>query len=136
VQLPLGTAGSPAADAYDRRMVSSTMTRGQSANRRAGTRHEVDIEARINLDGAQTSCSFRDLSRGGAFASIGPLPLGTIVMVWFELPDGGGSIEVDATVRWTAHDGVGLQFGGLRARDAWALGRYLDGLRRASWCAT
>jgi type IV pilus assembly protein PilZ len=101
-------------------------------NRRSQTRHDVDIAAHVGRDGQLSACTLRNLSRGGAFAEIGALPHGTAVTLWFELPDGSGAIEVDAVARWSTPDGVGLQFGSLRARDAWALGRYLDAVSKTA----
>ena len=41
------------------------------------------------------------------------------------LPKVKDAIEVGVTVRWTADTGFGVQFDGLRARDVWALGKFL-----------
>jgi hypothetical protein len=51
--------------------------------------------------------------------------MGSTVALWFVLEDTGTVIETSAVVRWAAADGVGIQFGSLRARDAWALGQFL-----------
>jgi type IV pilus assembly protein PilZ len=101
------------------------------ANLRASTRVEVAIEARIDVAGEVTSCVLRNVSQGGAFADVARLAFGTQVMLSFRVPTATEVIEVAAVVRWSTADGVGLQFGGLRARDAWALGRYLEALRDA-----
>lgn len=94
---------------------------------RAAPRETVEVEARIAVDGHLTACVFRNVSQTGAFARMGWVPAGTIVRIWFRLPD--EVIEIDATARWSNAEGVGLQFGSLRARDAYALGQYLQALR-------
>lgn len=109
--------------------------RGEASGRRnvrASTRHEVELDAWIEIAGERTPCELRNVSQGGAFATIARLSLGTTVMLWFRVPPSEVVIEVEATVRWSTPDGVGVQFGGLRARDAWALGRYLEQLRDGS----
>ena len=95
---------------------------------RASTRHEVELEARLGVAGEVVPCMLSNVSRGGAFATVGRLFAGTEVRLWFTLPTADGVIEIDATVRWSTPEGVGVQFGSMRARDAYALGRYLAGL--------
>lgn len=102
------------------------------ANRRASTRHDVEIEAHVTVDGTPAKCSLHNVSQGGAFATVIGLGVGTTVTVRFELPPVREVVEVSAIVRWTTSEGVGLQFGGLRAREAWALGRFLEALRYTS----
>ncbi len=94
---------------------------------RASPRETVEIEARIAIDGELSACVFKDLSQTGAFARMSWVPAGTVVMIWFRLPT--QVIEIDATARWSNAQGVGLQFGALRAKDAYALGQYLATLR-------
>ncbi len=98
---------------------------------RASTRVEVELEARLGNEGVLTPCVLRNVSRGGAFADVAGLAFGTDVMLWFRLPGSDSVIEVGAVVRWSTPGGVGLQFGGLRAKDAWALGRFLEAARAA-----
>ena len=70
--------------------------------------------------------------RGGTFVAARPpraeengKPLGD--NAWAVL-DYRVAIETGATVRWSTDDSVGVQFDGLRAKDVWALGKYLEQL--------
>lgn len=104
------------------------MDRRFNDRRRASTRHEVDLEARLVIEGQVEPCVLRNLSQGGAFAASRKLPIGAEVTVMFRVPTLETELEVTAVVRWATDDGVGLQFGGVRAREAWALGQYLKKL--------
>jgi hypothetical protein len=96
-------------------------------NQRASTRHDVELEARLGIGPQMVTCALRNVSRGGAFAEVGRLPIGTGVMLWFQI--GADIIETEAIVRWATAEGVGLQFGSLRARDIYALGQFIDGFK-------
>jgi hypothetical protein len=97
-------------------------------NRRSATRHDVEISARIQIDGVQEDCKVRNLSMGGAYVGTRRLPMGHRVTVWFRIPTHENEIEATGTVRWATDDGVGVQFDGLRARETWALGKYFESL--------
>ncbi len=57
------------------------------------------------------------------------LPYGTAVRVRFPLPALRETVEVAATVRWGGDDGMGVQFGSLRAREVWGLNQlFKDGV--------
>ena len=51
----------------------------------------------------------------------GEFQVGVPVKLRFTLPALRDDVTCDAIVRWFTQDGVGLQFGSLRARDVWAL---------------
>ncbi|HUQ04686.1 MAG TPA: PilZ domain-containing protein [Kofleriaceae bacterium] len=124
--LTVGSLMSLATSLYDRPMVTTNaIVSGHKPNSRASTRHAVAIDARIGVDGQLIPCVLTNVSQGGAFAAIGRLPMGTAVTLWFTLDETGDVIETDAVVRWAESHGVGLQFGALRARMAWALGQFL-----------
>ena len=76
----------------------------------------------------------QNLSLGGMLASVGfepPLQLSDRVLVSFSVPQLKESIEVEAEVRWTARGVIGLQFSaGLRAKQTWALGKFLEALAK------
>ncbi len=97
-------------------------------NRRSSTRHDVDLDARIQIADAQEPCRIRNLSMGGALVAARRLPMGHRVTVWFRIPTLETEIESKATVRWSTDDGIGVQFDGLRARETWALGKYFESL--------
>ena len=64
----------------------------------------------------------RNVSLGGMFVrTSATLPFGAQVRIRFRLPSLKEDTEVSATVRWTTPEGVGVQFGSLRAMEVWAL---------------
>ncbi len=66
-----------------------------------------------------------NMSLGGALISAETkFSMGQRVEIAFHVPTQADAISVGATVRWSAADGVGIQFDGLRARDVWALNEY------------
>jgi hypothetical protein len=98
-------------------------------NRRSSTRHDVDLAGRIKVGEAPESCQVKNLSIGGAFVGLGrKLPMGDRVTLWFRVPNLENEIEAAGTVRWATGEGIGIQFDGLRAKETWALGKYLESL--------
>lgn len=70
-----------------------------------------------------------NMSLGGALIAAGTkFAMGQRVEISFHVPTIAEAISVGATVRWSATDGVGIQFDGLRARDVWALNEYFKQL--------
>ena len=71
--------------------------------------------------GVADGCT-RNISLGGMYVlTDAAVPYGTRVDVEVVLPALGQSATLDAVVRWQGPDGVGVQFGSLRAREVWAL---------------
>ena len=97
-------------------------------NRRSSTRHDVDLEGRLQSADAPVACRVKNLSIGGAFIETGRLPMGARVTLWFRVPTLEDEINAGGTVRWATDQGIGIQFDGLRARETWALGKYLESL--------
>lgn len=99
--------------------------------RRASLRFPVSLSATLTLAGVAHTCAVSNLSMGGALVStVGvAVAMGHQVRLCFVLPVLREEINTPATVRWLAEDGIGLQFDGLRAREVWALGKYLEQLR-------
>jgi len=93
---------------------------------RASQRFEAKLPATVGVAGRQFSCETGNVSLGGAYL-VTPerFPLGTKLELRITLPSAKEAIEVGATVRWSDHTGIGVQFDGLRARDVWALGKFL-----------
>jgi hypothetical protein len=56
------------------------------------------------------------------------IPYGTEVTVRFRLPAMKEDAHAPATVRWKKPDGIGVQFGSLRAIEVWALNQFFKGL--------
>lgn len=96
-------------------------------NRRSSQRVEVRLPIEYQSEGEWKLARTGNLSIGGAFIhSEERVPLGARLKVRFAIPNQKEPIEVGAQVRWTASDGFGIQFDGLRARDVWALGKFLE----------
>jgi hypothetical protein len=110
-----------------------------SDNRRSSTRHVVDLAATLTVvslppsstaalaAGTVEECRLVNLAVGGAYILGRRLPMGMRVRIAFALP-GYDKIDAPATVRWGDIGGSGLQFDGLRAKEAWALGKYIESL--------
>jgi hypothetical protein len=100
-----------------------------TANRRTTTRHDVELDATLTVAGGTPEpCTIVNLALGGAFISGRRLPMGSRVRLAFRLPVVEESVDSSGTVRWGDAAGCGVQFDGLRARETWALGKYLDTL--------
>jgi len=101
-------------------------------HRRADRRYDRRLEVEVTVDGATFSTHTRNISLGGVYLIADrALPFGAKVKLRFVVSTQTEPIEVDGEVRWIeAEDGethgVGVQFGGLRARDVWALNKYFE----------
>src|SRR5678815_2030891 len=92
---------------------------------RASTRRPVELEARIQIGHQVVDCRLVNLSMGGAFV-VGPsLPIDSHVVLYLQLPMTVGELCAPCSVRWSSADGCGVQFDGLRAMDAWAIGTFI-----------
>jgi len=99
-------------------------------NRRLATRHEVELSATVTIaGGAPEPCTVRNLSLGGAYVALRRVAMGQKVKLTFRVPTVEESIDCAATVRWGDDGGIGVQFDGLRARETWAIGKYLESLQ-------
>jgi hypothetical protein len=92
---------------------------------------EISALVRVLGDRRQQVCQLRSISLGGTFIEVGRLPMGTQVNITFGLPTIGERISLDAVVHWSTDYGVGVQFEGMRARQVWALWRYLESVTGA-----
>lgn len=97
-------------------------------NRRSSTRHDVDIAARMKVGDAPEDCRVKNVSMGGVLVTYRKLPMGARVTVWFRVPTLESEIEAAGIVRWSTDDAIGVQFDGLRAKETWALGKYIEAL--------
>ncbi|HMG21210.1 MAG TPA: PilZ domain-containing protein [Kofleriaceae bacterium] len=99
------------------------------------TRHyNVEISALVRVLGdrvRQQICQLRGMSLGGTFIEVGRLSPGTQVNITFGLPTLGEKLSLDAVVHWSTDQGAGVQFEGMRARQVWALWRYLESVTGA-----
>jgi c-di-GMP-binding flagellar brake protein YcgR len=105
--------------------------------KRKAERLDAAVEVMIARNGVEVAGMTINLSLGGAQvrARLEPAPrIGERVRIALSLPTHGAPISAEAEVRWVSElepDRVGVQFvTGFRARETWALGQFLDRLRR------
>jgi uncharacterized protein (TIGR02266 family) len=90
--------------------------------RRIHDRVDIDIPVTIVHEGSELSAVGRNISQGGMFIETdAKFDYGAKVKVRFALPTTSDPIEADSTIRWTNFQGIGIQFGSLRAREVWAI---------------
>lgn len=102
-------------------------------HRRADRRYDRRLDIEVTSDGTTFSAHSRNISLGGVFLLCDrPLRFGAKITLRFQVNTQAEAIEVEGEVRWVeAIDdgethGVGVQFGGLRARDVWALNKFFE----------
>jgi len=70
-----------------------------------------------------------NISLGGMYVVTDALiEYGTTIKARFRLPALKEDTECDVVVRWKKPDGVGAQFGSLRAKEVWGLNQLFKGL--------
>ncbi len=101
-------------------------------DKRRSQRYDVQLALRVTRGEDTVVGMTRNVSLGGLMAEVplDPAPsLGERLQLSFSIPQLDGPIEVEAEVRWMGASGLGLQFmTGLRAKQTWALGRFLESL--------
>ncbi len=101
----------------------------QVTRRRVHERYECELEVTIVYEGGETQAIARNMSLGGMYVlTETQLPYGTEVEVRFRVPALKESTSCGATVRWKTEEGLGLQFGSLRALEVWALNQFFKSL--------
>jgi hypothetical protein len=107
-----------------------------SIEQRAHARYNVDHAVEMGRQDELTAGRTINLSRGGMLVSVPiepALSVGERVTLSFSVPDLEAPIRCKAEVRWANRVDrtiVGVQFvTGLRAKEAWALGRFLERIR-------
>ena len=101
-------------------------------HRRADRRYDRRIDIEVTGDGTAINSYTRNVSLGGVYViAQRTLPFGCKVKLRFKVTTQAEPIEVEGEVRWVeAEDGdthgMGIQFGGLRARDVWALNKFFE----------
>ncbi len=96
--------------------------------KRHHSRHSVSLQVTVVFRGSpeQVTCICRNLSLGGVFVFTDKRPaFGAQAEVTIQFPESARIHAYPAIVRWTAPDGVGLQFGSLGVRETAALSDYL-----------
>jgi hypothetical protein len=97
--------------------------------KRQSPRQILDLQVAVIVPGgtgpAAGKC--RDMSIGGVFVvTEAKAPFGGKVKLQIDFPPPTGSVVIDAVVRWTAADGLGLQFGMLGAMETHAIVKLLS----------
>lgn len=101
---------------------------------RASARYQVEIDMHVvAADGREATGRTLNLSLGGTLVLVPvtpPLRVGERVEVSFRVPELATPLTASADVRWVGDLDealVGLQFAtGFRAKETWALGRFLE----------
>ena len=100
----------------------------QDTGRRVHERFEIELPLTILHDGREISAVSRNVSLGGMYVLTDEVvAYGSQVKVRFRLPALKEETEVPGTVRWKKDDGIGVQFGSLRALEVWALNQLFKG---------
>jgi Tfp pilus assembly protein PilZ len=104
---------------------------GAEQGRRSAERHAVELPVVVQKeDGSVIQAQARNLSIGGAYVETdAPASFGAKVVLRFSLPGLGAPAEIEATVRWTKPNGMGVQFGPTGAKLTYALTEFLRARR-------
>ena len=98
----------------------------QVNNKRGQTRFPNHLPMQIELGSERHEALSRNLSLGGTFIqTLAPLKEGARIRLRFTVPTQPDPIVTEAQVRWVEGEGAGICFGALRAREMWALTKYL-----------
>jgi PilZ domain len=97
-------------------------------NRRTQTRYDVSLAGVLEMEGNRIECNVENLSLGGALVGHPRVAMGLRCKLTFSVPTQPEVIEIGATVRWSTDTSIGLQFDGLRAREVYSIGKYLEQL--------
>jgi uncharacterized protein (TIGR02266 family) len=92
------------------------------SDKRQYERYPIAIGVAFTMGNERVEARSRDISLGGMFIeTTRVLPYGTRVSLELNLPSLPAPAVVECTVRWAGSDGMGVQFGSLRARETWAI---------------
>lgn len=81
------------------------------------------------LDGDDVEGTAVNISLGGMYiVTEGRAAFGTTVTARFRLPALKEDTECQIVIRWKKPDGIGGQFGSLRAKEVWAMNQFFKGL--------
>ncbi|MCU0674023.1 MAG: PilZ domain-containing protein [Myxococcota bacterium] len=99
------------------------------SGRRVHERYDCHLPVSIFFGEEELVAHVANISLGGMFViTERSVEYGTAVKVRFRLPALKEEATVETTVRWAKPNGIGLQFGSLRAIEVWALNQYFKGL--------
>jgi len=104
-----------------------------TTGRRVHERYECELPLTLVLEDREIAAQAANISLGGLYVVTDvEIPYGTAVKVRFRVPALKQDAEVEGTIRWNKPDGVGVQFGSLRALEVWALNQYFKDLQPAA----
>jgi hypothetical protein len=90
--------------------------------RRLYDRHEISMPVVIECGSVEANGLTRNIGLGGMFIFTDlDASYGTPVIVRLRLPSFAEESLFEAVVRWNEEDGLGVQFGSLRALEVWGL---------------
>jgi type IV pilus assembly protein PilZ len=76
----------------------------------------------FEVSGRRAHATSRNIGLGGMFIeTVEPASYGDLLTVYVPLPGFSSAVAISSVVRWTAPDGVGIQFGLMGARETHAL---------------
>ena len=98
--------------------------------RRVHERFECDLPVALFYGDDEFATVASNISLGGLYlVTDAAIPYGSLVKVRLKVPALKEPATIGGTLRWKKDDGVGVQFGSLRALEVWALNQYFKGLR-------
>ena len=98
--------------------------------RRVHERFDCDLPVGLFFGDQEYATVASNISLGGVYlVTNATIPYGSQVNVRFKVPALKEPATIGGTMRWNKPDGVGVQFGSLRALEVWALNQYFKGLR-------
>ncbi|MBI4704896.1 MAG: PilZ domain-containing protein [Deltaproteobacteria bacterium] len=103
------------------------MLKPSPKDRRRHVRKRVRPETSFRIAAGQpVQASCKDMSLGGMFLRTPSAPpVGTALVVCVAFPGADDGLDLDAVVRWSGPEGMGVQFGALGARQTYLITEYL-----------
>jgi hypothetical protein len=99
------------------------------SGRRVHERYVCELPIVLVHDGQELTGTATNISLGGMYVVIdAQIDYGTTLKARFRLPALKEETECEVVVRWKKPDGVGAQFGSLRAKEVWGLNQFFKGL--------
>ena len=93
-------------------------------SRRVHERFVAELDVTILHEDREVKGRSINISLGGLFMSAeGRVPFGAQAKVRLRLPALKEDAVIPVTIRWVTDEGIGVQFGSLRALEVWALNK-------------
>lgn len=99
--------------------------------RRVHERYHCDLTVTVLFEEREIPTRTDNISLGGMYLLTDEkVAYGSEVKLRFRLPSMKEDTICPAVVRWNKPEGIGVQFGSLRALDVWALNQYFKTLEK------